>query len=198
MGDRGGIFSWAQLRALCRALWKEEGRRNRLLVLLGLVGLGLILLSELLPAPKAEAPATGYAQQLLENEAYVTALEKKLDALVEEVSGAGRCQVMITLEQGAQYVFASESKKTLDESESRQGEESSKIQQKDNRESKIVVLEENGVSRPLVETSREPQVKGVVVVCDGGSSSIVQQRITQVLTTVLGIGANQVCVVPRK
>jgi len=198
MADKGGLFSWAQLRALGRALWKEEGRRSRLLVLLGLTGLGLILLSELIPAPKAEPQSLSLQQQLVENESYIAALEKKLDDLVEQVSGAGRCNIMITLEQGAQYVFASESKKTLDETESRQGEETSKIQQKDNSESKIVVLEENGVSRPLVETSREPQVKGVVVVCDGGNSSIVQQRVTQVVTTVLGIGANQVCVVPRK
>ena len=125
-------------------------------------------------------------------------MEEKLNRLVENVSGAGKCHVMITLEQGTQYVYASENKKVVDETQSHEGESSSKIQQKDNSESKIVVIEENGVSRPLVETSREPQIKGVVVVCDGGNSSVVQQRITEVLTTVLGIRSNQVCVVPRK
>ena len=134
----------------------------------------------------------------MENEAYIQSMEDKLGKLVEQVSGAGNCHVMVTLEQGTQYVFASESKKVIDETQSRDGNENSKVQQKDNSESRIVVLEENGVSRPLVETSKEPQVKGVVVVCEGGSSSIVRERVTEVLTTVLGIGSHQVCVVPSK
>lgn len=176
--------------------WKEEKQRGRILLVLGIVGLCLILLSELLAAPAAEE--TILQSQSEENEVYITNMEEKLSRLVENVSGAGKCHVMITLEQGVQYVYASESKKVVDETQSHDGTDSSKIQQKDNSERSIVLLEENGVSRALVETSKEPQVKGVVVVCDGGNSSIVQERITQLLTTVLGIGSNQVCVVPRK
>ena len=176
--------------------WKEEKQRGRILLVLGIVGLCLILLSELLAAPAAEE--TILQSQSEENEVYITNMEEKLSRLVENVSGAGKCHVMITLEQGVHYVYASESKKVVDETQSHDGTDSSKIQQKDNSERSIVLLEENGVSRALVETSKEPQVKGVVVVCDGGNSSIVQERITQLLTTVLGIGSNQVCVVPRK
>lgn len=176
--------------------WKEEKQRGRILLVLGIVGLCLILLSELLAAPAVEE--TILQSQSEENEVYITNMEEKLSRLVENVSGAGKCHVMITLEQGVQYVYASESKKVVDETQSHDGTDSSKIQQKDNSERSIVLLEENGVSRALVETSKEPQVKGVVVVCDGGNSSIVQERITQLLTTVLGIGSNQVCVVPRK
>lgn len=176
--------------------WKEEKQRGRILLVLGIVGLCLILLSELLAAPAAEEAIL--QSQSEENEVYITNMEEKLSRLVENVSGAGKCHVMITLEQGVQYVYASESKKVVDETQSHDGTDSSKIQQKDNSERSIVLLEENGVSRALVETSKEPQVKGVVVVCDGGNSSIVQERITQLLTTVLGIGSNQVCVVPRK
>lgn len=176
--------------------WKEEKQRGRILLVLGIVGLCLIFLSELLAAPAAEE--TILQSQSEENEVYITNMEEKLSRLVENVSGAGKCHVMITLEQGVQYVYASESKKVVDETQSHDGTDSSKIQQKDNSERSIVLLEENGVSRALVETSKEPQVKGVVVVCDGGNSSIVQERITQLLTTVLGIGSNQVCVVPRK
>lgn len=176
--------------------WKEEKQRGRILLVLGIVGLCLILLSELLAAPAVEEAIL--QSQSEENEVYITNMEEKLSRLVENVSGAGKCHVMITLEQGVQYVYASESKKVVDETQSHDGTDSSKIQQKDNSERSIVLLEENGVSRALVETSKEPQVKGVVVVCDGGNSSIVQERITQLLTTVLGIGSNQVCVVPRK
>ncbi len=186
---------WKTISALWLGKLNDEKYRNRLLIAVGLMGLLLILLSEL---DFGKSPTVSDLSQSVENEAYIQSMELKLSKLVQQVSGAGKCHVMVTLEQGTQYVFASENKKVIDETQSHDGEESSKVQQKDNSESRIVVLEENGVSRPLVETSREPRVKGVVVVCDGGSSSVVRERVTEVLTTVLGIGSHQVCVVPGK
>ncbi len=186
---------WKTLSAAWIRKLNDEKIRNRLLISVGLLGLLLIFLSEL---GGSENPKVTSMSQTVENEAYIQSMEDKLGKLVEQVSGAGNCHVMVTLEQGTQYVFASESKKVIDETQSHDGNENSKVQQKDNSESRIVVLEENGVSRPLVETSKEPQVKGVVVVCEGGSSSIVRERVTEVLTTVLGIGSHQVCVVPSK
>ena len=186
---------WKTLSAVWIRKLSDEKIRNRLLISVGLLGLLLIFLSEL---GGSENPKVASMSQTVENETYIQSMEDKLGKLVEQVSGAGNCHVMVTLEQGTQYVFASESKKVIDETQSRDGNENSKVQQKDNSESRIVVLEENGVSRRLVETSKEPQVKGVVVVCEGGSSSIVRERVTEVLTTVLGIGSHQVCVVPSK
>jgi len=37
-------------------------------------------------------------------------------------------------------------------------------------------------------------VKGVVVVCDGGSNPVIIHRITDAVTTALGINSLQVCV----
>ncbi len=188
--------NWKTIGTVLINRWKDEKKRSKWLMILGILGMVLIILSEF--SFEEKETETMFSTHTIENEAYIESMEEKLVSLVENVSGAGKSHVMITLEQGTQYVYASESKTVLDESQSHDGSDSTKIQQKDNSEHKIVVLEENGISRPLVETSKEPKIKGVVVVCDGGSSSIVQQRITEVLTTVLGIGSNQVCVVPRK
>lgn len=185
-----GLFS-----TKCFQLLNNEKIRKYLILTIGTIGLFLIMLSELLPATEKRIDTYNHDE---ENESYILSMESKLVKLVEQVSGAGKCHIMLTLEQGTQYVFASESKKIVDETQSKDGTVGSTVQQKDNSENRIVILEENGISRPLVETSREPQVKGVVVVCDGGSSSIVRQRVTEVITTVLGIGSHQVCVVPGK
>ena len=176
-------------------LLNNEKIRKSMILTIGTIGLFLIMLSELPPATEKRFDTYNHDE---ENESYILSMESKLVKLVEQVSGAGKCHIMLTLEQGTQYVFASESKKIVDETQSKDGTVGSTVQQKDNSENRIVILEENGISRPLVETSREPQVKGVVVVCDGGSSSIVRQRVTEVITTVLGIGSHQVCVVPGK
>lgn len=188
---------WKKISSQWIENFKNEKQRNKIILIFGVIGLILIMISEILPEENQKI-SENIVNQNTENEVYVKNMEKKLISLVENVSGAGKSDVMITLEQGIEYVYASESKKVIDETQSRDGENNSKIQQKDNSEKKIVVLEENGVNRPLVQTSREPQIKGVVVVCEGGNSSVVKARITEVLTIVLGIGSNQVCVVPRK
>lgn len=40
----------------------------------------------------------------------------------------------------------------------------------------------------------EPQIRGVVVTCEGGDSAKVRQEITDLLTTALGIPGTKVCV----
>ncbi len=42
--------------------------------------------------------------------------------------------------------------------------------------------------------SYTPQVRGVVVVCDGGSEAVVVNRVMSAVTKSLGIPANKVCV----
>ena len=47
-----------------------------------------------------------------------------------------------------------------------------------------------------VETVREPGIKGVVVVCQGGSDRTVRARVTEAVATALGIGWDTVSVQP--
>lgn len=46
----------------------------------------------------------------------------------------------------------------------------------------------------LVETAREPEIKGVAIVCEGGDDVAVIKRITDVVSVVLGIPTNRICV----
>ena len=74
----------------------------RLLVAVGMAGILLILLSELLPSGKdGEADQGGdtVAEQTL-------LLEQRLEKIVSGIDGTGRCRVMVTLENGVKYVYA--------------------------------------------------------------------------------------------
>ena len=50
------------------------------------------------------------------------------------------------------------------------------------------------VAKRLVVTEISPRVKGVVVVCEGGANPITIKRVTDAVTTALGINSLQVCV----
>ena len=52
----------------------------------------------------------------------------------------------------------------------------------------------SGRRQALIKTEIQPKIKGVVVVCQGGNEPLVNQQITNVLTTVLNISSSRVFV----
>lgn len=183
--------------------WKrivDSDKKIRILVAVGLIGMGLLLLSELLPdkKPTEKENATAVStQDKISNEQYAQQMEQRLKGVLEKIDGAGKCEVMVTLKQGTQLVYASEDKVTKDVIRDKNGDISVKTSDKDVSEGKLVLIESSdGTHQPIIETCIEPEINGVVVVCEGGKSQVVCQRITEAVKTVLGIGSNQICVSP--
>ncbi len=163
-----------------------RGGGSRWIVAAGVIGLGLILLSEFWPSSAAKtAPTTAIRTQ-----EYAAALEEQLCTLLRGVEGVGECRVLLTLENGVEYVYATEETVKSDY----EGQDAGgKTSQSDNRTDKVILL--NGGSEGLLVTEILPTVKGVVVVCDGGEDAAVQERVRAALTTALNITAKRVCVV---
>ncbi|MBQ3133662.1 MAG: hypothetical protein IJC17_05275 [Clostridia bacterium] len=81
--------------------WLEQlkgEKGQRLIVILGFVGMGLILLSHFW---SQETESTSVSADV----SYAAELESRLTALVAGVEGVGECTVMITLESGTEYVY---------------------------------------------------------------------------------------------
>ena len=85
----------SELRKWLQTLLKKQNRA-RLALVLGCIAMALILLSELFPA---KAPAAPQAVSPEEG-TYKTQLEQQLTELIEQVQGAGKTTVMLTLESG--------------------------------------------------------------------------------------------------
>ncbi|HIW73475.1 MAG TPA: stage III sporulation protein AG [Firmicutes bacterium] len=156
----------------------------------GLIGIALIGLSGLLPEKDKTAVSAASAQASGQSaEEFVSKTEEKLAAIVRSIEGAGECRVMVTLENGVEYVYATEERINTD----RQEDENTVSQRDDSDKSVIVVDTENG-KQGLLVTEIQPTVKGVVVVCEGGDQPIVQQRIIDTITTALNLSSKRVCV----
>ena len=87
--------------------WKrllQGGGGQRLLVVLGLLGMTLILLSQL---RGRETSAGGdFSQEAAE---YARELETRLCEMVGRMEGVGACRVLVTLENGSEYVYGDRS-----------------------------------------------------------------------------------------
>lgn len=177
----------ARVSAFCKS-----PRARRIVVAAGLLGVALILLSEFLPAKKTDnANAPNVPSPTAQTaEEYTDALEQRLGVVVRGIDGVGRCRVMVTLENGVEYVYASKEKAGRDYST--QGD---RLSQTDDSESSVILVQtENGYEGLLV-TELQPTVKGVIVVCEGGGDATVRQRVIDAVSTGLNITSRRVCVV---
>lgn len=160
---------------------------KRWIILLGTVGCLLLLLPKL----AVRTPEKPTAVQTAESFAEET--EKRLMAIIGDIDGAGRCRVMVTLENGVEYVYATEERNNSDRSENlREGD--TLLTERDDSESSVIVVETEDGRDGLLVTELQPTVRGVVVVCEGGDDEAVRTRIEKAVTVALNISPKRVCI----
>lgn len=163
-------------------------KKKKLLLFLGIGGMILLMLSEWIPSKaKTKTPEeTGTSQTTAaENSSYAQAMEKKLSETVGKISGVGACQILLTLENGTESVYAQN--KTNEEAT-----DASKENKKEAAEY-IVIKGENG-EEALKVKEIEPRVRGVMVVCEGGEDPLVRQRVMEAMTALFDLSSTRVSI----
>lgn len=183
----------AGLREKLDAVFK--GKHSRVLLFIGIAGMALIFLSTVIQTGGSNKPNPSVGAGQMTPQEYVAQLEERLTGIVGSIEGVGRCQVMVTAESGVEYVYAVEESQNVNRTNSYNGDEVARETQQQNTEQKYIVVDAgNGKKEALLKTERQPAIQGVVVVCEGAGSMVVQERVTQVVTTALGIPYTKVCV----
>lgn len=168
-------------------------QKGSLLFCIGIVGMGFILLSSVIQTGAKENPSVGADDRGAQS--YAREMEAQLTDLIGSIEGVGRCKVMVTTETGVEYVYAVEESRNINETNSFNGEQVQRQTQQQNTDQKYIMVDAGGGKKEaLLKTERRPEIQGVVIVCEGASSSIVQQRVTEVVTTALNIPYTKVCV----
>lgn len=160
-------------------LFKGEKKLLNLTVAAGILGMLLIGVSEWIPEHQPDQTSeAGAAVSALTTEEYASELETRLEALIQQMDGAGNVRVMVTMAESSRTVYATDTE--TDGNGSVRSEH---------------LLLSDGSSPPaLVETTRLPQVQGVVVLCEGGDDVTVQARITEIVDVLTGAGASHISV----
>ena len=81
----------------------QKQNRTQLAIILGAAAMLLILFSELFSAPAKPAASTGGPAAVSET-VYREQLETQLKELIEQLDGAGKTVVMVTLESGEETI----------------------------------------------------------------------------------------------
>lgn len=97
-------------------------------------------------------------------------LEKDLENVISKIEGVGKVTVMLTVESTYSYEYVKDDSKD---------------------ETKTVII---GNKEALISKISNPIISGVLVVCSGGDSIIVKEKVINAVSTVLDIPLNRVYV----
>ncbi|MDR2647314.1 MAG: hypothetical protein LBB67_04220, partial [Oscillospiraceae bacterium] len=136
-------------------------KRQLAVVCAGVLGLILIAMSSLSGAEDGKK-TSGENSVRVDLTAYETQMEERLTDLVSSMDGAGKAQVMLTLDCGSEPIYATEGKSTQNSKQNGTNAEES-IQ---GENSYVVIGSGNGESGLVLKTL-EPKIRGVAVLCDG-------------------------------
>ena len=125
--------------------------RKKLIVFVGLAGMLLILLSELMPKnDKNESKPEMQSEDIITDD-YKEGLENELADIISNIDGTGETKIMLTLDGTTEYVYAEEQDTSSDNNEG---------SKRESFKNKIVITESGGDRKALIKKIIRPQVTG--------------------------------------
>ena len=181
-------------------VFKNNKKLGNIIFMAGIIGIILILISYFVfdgsHSGKTDKSTTASGPMTTSDE-YTRQLEEKLTKIVASITGSDNVTVMVTLESGAEYVYANDVRSSAEVSEANTSGSSAAARTDELEENYILVDTSDGGQVALLLTELAPTVKGVVVVCDGGSNEQIQKKVSSAVTTALDITSKRVCVTGR-
>ena len=166
MGRKGGINTENKEG-------KIKNKKGILLIFALIVGLSLMIVPKFLQKEEKES-----SENIGDDVTYYSEkLEEKIHDLICRSEGVGNAAVVVSLDTTEEYVLA--------QNQSENG---------DNTLSEYVIVNRNGSEETVLIKEIYPKVRGVAVVCDGGNSAKIKNRVTALISAALGIPANKIAV----
>lgn len=175
------------------SLLRKEGML-KLLVLLGIVGIGLIAFSSVFRKTDTPAVLQEAADEEFSAEDYRRQLCEELGNMIASIKGAGKTKIMLTLDGTVRNLYASDNDIQQKESSRKNSADENADKQSSEKKSLITVRGRDGTEQAVRIGQLLPSVRGVLVVCEGGDDESVRKRITEAVKAALDIPASHICV----
>lgn len=178
-----------EMRTRLTNLLRDSKKRSGIIIAMAAMAVLLILCSDLSCQAENSMPETSAT-----SEDYAAELEQKLIDIISSVEGAGETRVLVTLQSGKEYIYASEDSTSTDSSASVDSSGRQSSDERQDRQSSHIIIDTDQGEQALIRTELMPAINGVVVVCQGADDPSVAERIMAVVTTALGISSKRVCI----
>ncbi|MEE1155075.1 MAG: hypothetical protein UH241_07975 [Acutalibacteraceae bacterium] len=164
------------------------------IVAIGLIGIVLILLSDLVKPKTSEEKQSDTQIKYVSLDEYENRLEQGLAEIISSINGAGKTRVLLTMESTVEQVYATNKNLSQDNSTNMDNSNSSSDKDIQAETTYITVELSDGTEETVLVKEIQPKVRGVLVVCAGGDDSIVKGKIIDAVTKALDISSSKVSV----
>ncbi|MGN0614288.1 MAG: hypothetical protein ACI4JB_10380 [Porcipelethomonas sp.] len=147
--------------------------------------MALILFSELFESSDTAADKSIPENFSVSYEEYEADMEKKLKKTLESIDGVGEAEVMVTVTGTQEYIYAQEEKVKNGENDY-------------SAESEYVIIGSGGEKQALLKKVVNPEISGVVIICEGGESNIVKERVYSTISAAFNIPTQKIYVTKLK
>ena len=179
----------------------EQIRKEQWILLL-LVG--ILIMTAVFPSGKERESMAGStteseSQSSPQEEADLEELtwyEKRLEAILAQMDGAGKVQVMITESVSRESIV--EKDQIVQRQMNQDGDDSTntgKSQQENKEESTVLEKDGQGRETPYVTRTNAPKIEGVLILAQGGDNAVVVKNITEAAMALFGIEAHKIKVI---
>ena len=120
-------------------------------------------------------------------------MEERLEAIFSKMEGVGKVEVMLTISYGKEIFLAED----VDSNYSKTNEEDTQggqreITSEDIQSKTVMQNTGSGSTEPVILKEKYPEVKGVLILAEGGEDPRVKQQLTAAAETLLGVPAHKV------
>lgn len=165
-------MDWVSIRSRLTEFIKKY-RYAVMIVLLGVILMGL---------PSGKKDTQGSAIQPAEEEKEQSGLEESLAAILSQIKGAGKVEVLLTEAKGAETLYQSDEDFETDTT----------------RKDTVIISDADRAQNGLVRQINPPSYQGAVIVCQGADSASVRLAIVEAVSSVTGLGADHITVLKMK
>ncbi len=164
------------------SLWEKLKKIKHIQIYLALFVAFIVLAFYFVSLPKDEKQTSTNNNQNFEtfstSAEYICYLENKLESVLGGIKGAGSVDIVITLDKGFEYVYATEEEiKSLTNGGSV-------------TTSKVILVD----GKPVLEKELFPSIKGIVVVCKGAEDVTVRLNLLSAIQTVVDVDNSKIII----
>lgn len=177
-------------------LKQQKGKKDQWLIVI-LVGILLLVIA--LPTSSGKKEAKEQEEEAVQrqvstdSDSYARLLERRLEEALTQVQGVGKVSVMITLSSSGEKVVEKDKETSSDTSVD--GENGTS--QSSSSSETSVYSGSSGAESPYVKKELTPDIKGVMVVAEGGDNAVVIENITEAVQALFGVDTHKIKVMKR-
>lgn len=183
------------------------------LIVLFSIGVLLLTLSNFLPGERDNGSAETAAPQA-EGEASASAkggdtgtiamaessIESRLEDILSKVEGVGEVSVTVTLENGPQFIYATDENLNETTTEEKESNGSQRVTTDTTNSVQTVLAQPEGISgqEPVVVKEISASIGGVLIAAEGAKDARTKETLTRAVQTLLDIPAHKVSVLAKQ